>query len=565
MKQKKHSEASCFTPFKGALAEFILPKRFNFPFYYTPDPICVLAATELQEHIENQTDWQHNFGLNENQEGLVIGKMFGVLVVENKQGEIGYLAGFSGKLAGENHHPKFVPPVFDILEKDGFFRKGEAIVSKINASVEELENAEDFCHAKQFLEDEKAQASLNLNAQRQIVQEKKKARKIKRNEAISILSSEEYTSLLEILGKESVEQHYIYKDLANYWKDRIAEAENQLSVFTQQIDALKEERKTRSAAIQQQIFEHYTFLNQAGETKDLCQIFEHTSDINPPAGAGECAAPKLLQYAFLHQLKPISIAEFWWGKSPGGEIRKHGSFYPACRGKCEPILGHMLAGMEIDENPMLTNPALGKELETIFEDDYLAVISKPAEFLSVPGINIQDSVYDRMKLKYPEAKGPLVVHRLDMSTSGLMLIAKTKEVHKSLQRQFINRSVKKQYIALLDGIISENEGIIDLPLRVDLDNRPQQMVCEEHGKRAITHWKVLERNANTTRIQFSPITGRTHQLRVHAAHPRGLNTAILGDDLYGKIQNRLHLHAESITFRHPISAEIHTFCAPAEF
>jgi tRNA pseudouridine32 synthase/23S rRNA pseudouridine746 synthase len=170
-----------------------------------------------------------------------------------------------------------------------------------------------------------------------------------------------------------------------------------------------------------------------------------------------------------------------------------------------------------------------------------------------------------MKLKYPEAKGPLVVHRLDMSTSGLMLIAKTKEVHKSLQRQFINRSVKKQYIAILDGIIAENEGIIDLPLRVDLDNRPQQMVCEQHGKRAITHWKVLERKANTTRIQFSPITGRTHQLRVHAAHPLGLNTAILGDDLYGTIQNRLHLHAETLVFKHPISSEILTISAPAEF
>lgn len=563
--KKDISKENCFTLFKESTEEFSLPDRFNFPFYYTPHALCVLAAKELQKHIEEQKDWEHNFGLVEGQDGLVIGKMFGVLVVQNEAGQLGYLAGFSGKLAGENHHPKFVPPVFDILKEDGFFRKGEAIVNKINERVEQLENATELADAKKFLQDETALSILQLAQQKEIVRAGKQSRKIRRSKASEELDSEQYTAFLEELGKESVAEHYVYKDLSNYWKHRLSLAQEKLDVFIHEIGLLKEERKQRSSAIQQEIFAHYNFLNQRGAQKDLCEIFVNTDELNPPAGAGECAAPKLLQYAFQHKLKPLSIAEFWWGQSPGSEIRKHGHFYPACRGKCEPILAHMLEGIEMDENPILTNPALGKALETVYEDDYLVVINKPAEFLSVPGINIQDSVYDRMKLKYPDAKGPLVVHRLDMSTSGLMLIAKTKEVHKNLQRQFINRNVKKQYVAILDGIIKENEGTIELPLRVDMDNRPQQLVCYEHGKRAITNWKVIERTANTTRIHFFPITGRTHQLRVHAAHSLGLNTAIIGDDLYGTLQDRLYLHAETIEFRHPISKEKMVISVAAEF
>ena len=259
------------------------------------------------------------------------------------------------------------------------------------------------------------------------------------------------------------------------------------------------------------------------------------------------------------------MAEFWWGQSPNSEIKKHGHFYPACRGKCEPILGHMLSGIEMDENPMLTNPALGKELPIVYEDEYLAIFNKPSEFLSVPGKNISDSVYERAKTLYPDAKGPLIVHRLDMSTSGLMLIAKTKEVHQHLQSQFLKRTVKKRYVALLDGIVKIPSGEIYLPLRVDLDDRPRQLVCYEHGKTALTYFETIDTKKRQTKVYFYPVTGRTHQLRVHAAHPLGLNTPIVGDDLYGIKGNRLHLHAESITFRHPISKEVVTFQVDAEF
>ena len=259
------------------------------------------------------------------------------------------------------------------------------------------------------------------------------------------------------------------------------------------------------------------------------------------------------------------MAEFWWGESPKSAIRKHKHFYPACQGKCQAILGHMLQGIKIDENPLLNQSSDGKNIEVIYEDEELLIINKPADFLSVPGKTIQDSVYHRIKMLFPKATGPLIIHRLDMSTSGLMIIAKSKGTHKYIQKQFINRNVQKRYIALLDGLIKENNGIIDLPLRVDLEDRPRQLVCYQHGKPAKTKWEVIERYNGKTKVYFYPITGRTHQLRVHSAHIKGLNTAILGDDLYGKKSHRLHLHAEAIEFKHPKTKELVRFEIKAPF
>lgn len=559
-----------FTPFKTALAISELPEKFTFPFYYAPHPIALLAAKELQDYIENQSDFEHNFGIESGKEGLVIGKMFGVLVVQNENGELGYLSAFSGKLAKGNHHERFVPPVFDILLEDGFFRTQEDIISAINREIERLENAPEYLNQ---LQEEQLIISTSQNELVEIKSEiktNKAQRDLLRKKYQTQLSSNEidqdtYEQLLQELVKQSLKESYYLKDKTQQSKVTIEQTKAKTQLFKDTIDALKEERKVKSAACQQEIFDHYYFLNKQGQQKSLADIFQATEDQKPPAGAGECAAPKLLQYAFLHNLKPIALAEFWWGQSPSSDIKKHGQFYPACRGKCEPILGHMLTGIEMDENPMLTNPALGKELPIVFEDEYLAIVNKPAEFLSVPGKNISDSVYERAKTLYPDAKGPLIVHRLDMSTSGLMLIAKTKEVHQHLQSQFLKRTVKKRYIALLDGIVKIPSGEINLPLRVDLDDRPRQLVCYDHGKPALTHFETIDTKKRQTKVYFYPVTGRTHQLRVHAAHPLGLNTPIVGDDLYGIKGNRLHLHAESITFRHPISKEVVTFQVDAEF
>ena len=563
MSEKQTAIPDCFIRFKKPIEKYALPERFTFPFHYEPHPLSILAAEELQAYIKSQNEWQHNFGLDGSEGGL--GKMFGVLVVQNTHNEVGYLAAFSGKLAGSNHHTLFVPPVFDILEESGFYRLGEEENNLINRQIEKMENAEHFKALKTLLKTETALAAEQLNQLKIRLKEAKTARDIRRKEAEETLSTIDLEILKAKLNKESAEFHFQHKDLSRKWNQRISEIQEQIDTYLSKINALKEERRKNSGILQQKLFDHYTFLNQKGDTKSLCDIFPVSDNIVPPSGAGECAAPKLLQYAFIHQMKPVAMAEFWWGQSPSSEIRKHGHFYPACKSKCEPILAHMLEGLKMDENPMLVNPAEGKELEIVYEDAYLLVVNKPAEFLSVPGKKIEDSVFSRMKKKYPDATGPLVVHRLDMSTSGLMVIAKTKEVHQNLQSQFIKRRIKKRYAALLDGNIELEEGFIDLPLRVDLDNRPQQLVCYDYGKPAQTAWKVVERFNNKTKIHFFPITGRTHQLRVHASHSQGLNTAIVGDDLYGKKADRLYLHAEFLEFVHPLSNEVIRVEAVAEF
>jgi tRNA pseudouridine32 synthase/23S rRNA pseudouridine746 synthase len=294
-------------------------------------------------------------------------------------------------------------------------------------------------------------------------------------------------------------------------------------------------------------------LNAKGEKKDLSELFKDTTQKVPPAGAGECAAPKLLQYAYQNGLIPIAMAEFWWGDSPKQEIRRHGYYYPACKGKCEPILKHMLVGLQVDENPLQKEALRKKELEIVYEDEWLVVVNKPAGMLSVPGKSDSDSVYQQMIKRYPNATGPMIVHRLDMATSGLLLIAKNKEVHQNLQAQFKNRTIEKRYTAILDGCIKMDEGIIQLPIRPEPNDRPRQVVDHIYGKPAITRYQVIERKAEQTRISFYPLTGRTHQLRVHAAHPFGLNAPIIGDELYGIKADRLYLHAEYIAFQHPIT------------
>ena len=544
-------QKNCFLRFQQDISKIELPQKFTFPFYFEPHELTKIAANELQQYLENQSDWSHNFGLNSDQEGLVIGKMFGVLVVQNEENELGYLAAFSGKLADKNHHSFFVPPVFDMLDENGFYKKGEAILNQYNREIAQLEQETAYLNCVEKLNTIKQNSEQAIQEQKLINKDSKINRGAQREAAQLTMSPTEYESFLQKLGNESLKEGILLKQMTQHFQHLLLAAELELKKYTDKINGLKEIRKQKSALLQQQLFEQYAFLNQYGQKKSIGAIF----DGNPPAGAGECAGPKMLQYVLMHQLKPIAFAEFWWGQSPKSEIRKHRQFYPACKGKCEPILNFMLEGIPMDDNPFKINPAVGKDIDLIYEDEHLAVVNKPAEFLSVPGKEINDSVFARVKKWYPNATGPLIVHRLDMSTSGLLLIAKTTEIYVALQAQFIKRTIKKRYVALLDGNIEGNEGVIDLPLRLDIDNRPHQVVCYEHGKAAQTIWKVVARKNNQTIVHFFPITGRTHQLRVHAAHPLGLNTPIVGDDLYGTKANRLCLHAAEITFFHPIKKE----------
>ncbi|GAA3585406.1 RluA family pseudouridine synthase [Snuella lapsa] len=543
---------SLFHPLQNN-SKHALPEAFTFPFYYEPHPLSIEAAESLQAYLESQTDFEHNFGLDAHIDGSPIGKMFGVMVVKDVEGNLGYLAAFSGKLTDSNDINGFVPAIFDTLNETGFYKKGEARLNAMNAAIVELENAPELGKATALLNDNKTISQNELQALKAEIKVEKQKRRQRREEAEKMLSIQEYESLVEELKHESISYHLRLKRLKIYWESKIQEDKAALNVLKQPIKDLKERRSELSASLQKRIHEQYKFLNAKGETKDLLAVFKTTKASVPPAGSGECAAPKLFQYAYKNKLTPVCMAEFWWGISPKSEVRKHKHFYPSCRSKCEPILGHMMEGLYVDENPIEKAVKFDWFLDIIYEDDHLLVLNKPHEFLSVPGKTLKESVLTRMQCYLPNATGPLLVHRLDMSTSGLLLVAKNEHVHKQLQRQFIERTIQKRYVALLDGLIKENRGSINLPLRVDLDNRPQQLVCYDHGKSAKTMYEVLAVENGKTRVYFYPLTGRTHQLRVHAAHIDGLEAPIVGDDLYGKKGTRLHLHAELLSFTHPIT------------
>lgn len=538
--------------FTTSITDIPLPERFTYPFCYTPHPLCILAAKEVQSYLTRQTAWKDE---------LRQGKMFGVLIVQTEHGETGYLAAFSGILAGKNLHPFFVPPVYNLLQPQGFFKIEEENISSINRNIRQLENDKAYAALSAELARTIQSAENILAIAKAQLKEAKTAREQRRKE--KELNAQEEAELI----RESQFQKAEYKRLERSWKARITTLQTQTEDWERRISALKSERKTRSAALQQKLFEQFGMLNYRGEVKNLCEIFGQTVHKTPPAGAGECAAPKLLQQAYLHGWKPIAMAEFWWGDSPKTEIRHHGHYYPACKGKCEPILQHMLQGLQVEENPMLKRMQVpSKNLEIVYEDPWLSVINKPAGILSVPGKEDAVSVYSLMREQYPEADGPLTVHRLDMATSGLMLIAKTKRVHQNLQAQFKNRLVRKRYVALLEGIVPKDKGTVDLPLCLNPLDRPRQMVHTEHGKPAITDYQVLERlDGKRTRIAFYPRTGRTHQLRIHAAHPLGLHCPIIGDELYGEKADRLYLHAEYLEFTHPITGETVRITKEAEF
>ncbi|MBB1642634.1 RluA family pseudouridine synthase [Sphingobacterium sp. UME9] len=553
-----------FHQFKQDISAIELPTRFTFPFCYEPHPLAVTAAQELQYYIETQDDWTHNFGLDAAVEGLAIGKMFGVLVVKNQHNELGYLAAVSGKLAGSNKHRHFVPPIFDMLEENSFFLNEEVHLNALNRKIENLETSEELANAQRNLDLLKNGWDKSLDELKSKLRIQKKERKETRTKLKVSLSDAEYELLMEDMRSQSLKDKQQLQRFQYEMHLALETESNHLHQLLSTITALKEERKMRSGNLQKQLFEQYNFRNAKGQHKNVVGIFDEFDRTTPPAGSGECAAPKLLQYAYENQLTPLALAEFWWGCSPASEIRRHKNYYPACRKKCEPILGYMLEGLVVDPNPMQQETTLDIALPQIYEDEDIIIINKPAEFLSVPGIYVKDSVYNRILQRYPKA-GPIIIHRLDMSTSGLLVVAKNKEAHKFIQDQFIQHTIKKTYIALLDGIIEASSGLIDLPLRVDLDDRPRQMVCYTYGKPAQTKWEKIAIANNQTRVRFYPLTGRTHQLRMHAVHPNGLNTPIVGDDLYGRKANRLHLHAASITFIHPRSKQEMTFEIEPDF
>ena len=540
-----------FHYFTNSIEGIALPEKFTWPFHYVPHPLSRLAADEVMQYIASRTEWH---------EELALGKMFGVLVVSDNEGELGFLAAFSGNLAGSNYHEYFVPAVYDMLKPDEFFKREETEISTINLKIKKIECSEEYISAKAELAAVKAKVEVERTNFKQECALRKAERDLQRQNGTA-----DETSLILASQRDNAE----LQRLKRYHKQLIADAENRLTAIETQIIELREERHSRSAALQTALFKQFRMLNAKGEASDIIELFAPTPQRIPPAGAGECAAPKLLQYAYLHHLKPIAMAEFWWGASPRGEVRHHGHYYPACNSKCKPILTFMMQGLEVEPNPLME--IVPPEPDILFEDEHLVVINKPCGMLSVEGKSGVKSAERWFAERYPHYDGPAIVHRLDQSTSGILVLAKSKDVHKELQAQFISRSVKKSYVALLQAKVESKSGRISLPMKLDYDNRPRQMISAD-GKSAVTDYEVIGYEGEYTRVRFYPLTGRTHQLRLHAAHREGLNAPIVGDDIYGTgkradalVDKRLCLHAERLEFNHPITGERIAIECKAEF
>ena len=545
--------AGKFHLFDGGIGGGVLPVRVNNPFSYVPHPLCVRAAEEVRRVVAENPAWSSE---------VMRGKMFGVLVVRDTRGDIGFLAAFSGLLAGCNEHDYFVPAVFDFLAPDGYFKCEEREISYINSEILRLKGSEEYVSAFSAFEGVERERDEALSAEREAMRVGKAAREQRR--AAGNLSSKEESLLLN----ESRFAKAEYKRNVKRWDKRVAAFKAAVAVYDEKIAAMRAERKNRSAALQQWLFDNFVLLDSVGERRSLSQIFADTSQGVPPAGAGECAAPKLLQYAFANAFTPLAMAEFWMGESPIGEVRRDGCFYGSCISKCKPILSFMLAKMDVEPSTQEASAVVAEDMKVLYEDDYLMVVNKPSGMLSVPGIVGGTSVEEHLRRAYT-CCDIRVVHRLDMATSGLLLVAKSVDVYSALQRDFAERRVKKRYTALLDGVVSVAEGEISLPLSSDYDNRPRQMVDYSCGKEAVTRYEtisIIEYNSRLcTRVAFYPLTGRTHQLRVHSAHAAGLNTPIVGDELYGSRDKRLMLHADRVEFTHPVTGETLVFECGAEF
>ncbi len=557
------SISSYFRHFITPVDDIELPSLFTYPFCYEPHPLCIRAAEQIYLEVSEKELLAAHYETQS--EGEYAGKMFGVLIVQDTAGYLGFLAGFSGKLAGSNHYEGFVPPVYDILDHENIFLEESGKINQLNTLIDTLSNSAEKQQLQKQLDESHECAQAEITALQQEMVTSRKERKIARQKACE-LSPRQQETIFAALAKQSIEEKKALALTKQKWNEQIECYKEKLDQYLGQIKQLKAERKERSNQLQHSLFSNYKILDANGSEAVLIDLFKDTLSPIPPAGAGECAAPKLLQFAYQHNLKPIAMAEFWLGNSPKSAIRKHKKFYPSCQSKCLPILTHMLQGLNVEPNPLLVAPELEKDIEIIYQDDAIVVLNKPAEMLSVPGVHIQDSAFNRLKTLLGERDdGPYVVHRLDMSTSGLLVFALTKRANKHLQKQFISRYVEKRYIAEVEGLIESNNGYIRLPLAPDLDDKPRQVVCEKRGKSAETYWEVISRNNRRTKLYLLPKTGRTHQLRVHCAHPLGLDAPMVGDDLYGDKDSRLHLHAEMLSFNHPYTQERLSFRVDADF
>ena len=528
------------------------PERFPYPFYHNSEPIAHLAAQKVKNLIVKTT--KHRFEEK--------GKMFGVLVVEYTPGVLGFLMGYSGKLQKNESPVGFVPPVVDVHKVGGFYKLEEKKLDALTLKIKNKKKAIEYTDLK------KEFTAATSDYHDFIIQNKEKIRinkaLRKKQRVLAQNKTNDQTGFFLALDDESRKEQSAYKKEKKKRAAALKIIKEKYQRLEDEIGLLISKRSIKSKSIQDAVFERACFSSYSGGSKSLLELFKSSFSGRPPAGAGECAAPRLLQTCFSLGYKPISFTEFWWGAAPKKALRIHGVHYPACRGKCEPILNHMLTGISVSPS-VLEEKKGALHIPVLYNDPALLVVEKPTGLLSVPGKNIKQCVLSVLKRQLNDDSPLFAAHRLDRQTSGVLLIAKNKKVLSALQIQFEKRKVNKTYVAILDGEVPIGKGIIVLPLRADINDRPRQLVCHEHGKQAETHYEVVKSENKQTRVVFYPRTGRSHQLRVHAAFHKGLNTPILGDDLYGRHDQRMYLHAEKLIFEHPDTKEKISIVAPAPF
>ncbi len=583
---------------------------FTNPFRYFPSPEVVRAAKEVMDYIGSSPELHAAFSE---------GKMIGILIVElPSEGQdcaempfslaeygslpphvipsplhvipgltrnlaannnLGYLAAFSGSVGGRSHIDGFVPPIFDLLDPSGHFKIREAEITDINRLIDSLSASPALVSSRQELSDAESKRDEEISTMRARMAISKRERDKIRSEL------SDSSGMPELIRQSQFEKAEL-KRLKNFWEDRISALKEKIAGIEKQIKSLKTMRAEMSDRLQEWIFRQYIVHNALGEESSVWDIFA-AEGLVPPGGTGDCAAPKLLEYAFRHGLRPVAMGEFWYGKSPETAVRTHGHFYPSCTSKCGPLLGWMLSCDNIHSKGYLTSQSSSSKFpDIIYEDEAIVTVEKPSGMPSVPGLDGRVSVLEILGRDYGELH---VVHRLDMDTSGVLLFAKTPGAAVELQKQFENHTIRKTYMARLspaEGLDFESDlgldsgldaapeavegsvagrksrlkvgdkGRIELPLSPDYDERPRQKVDMVQGKTAVTDYEVVGPGEDgCLEVIFHPLTGRTHQLRVHAAHTLGLGRPILGDPLYGgSPAPRLALHAASITFRHPISS-----------
>ncbi|MEG5065977.1 pseudouridine synthase [Microcoleus sp. B3-A4] len=499
------------------------------------------------------------------------GKMYGILLVEMPSGEQGILKAFSGLLNGCSILEGWVPPIPG-RERVAF--EEARTLTQLEAMKQELIALNQLPQRQEY-----EALFREFEVQMQVLSDRhrncKQQRDEKRQLLCQTLAAETLEIALEQLNQESRLEKIERRQLKRQRDETLQPLKQLIEAADRRMRALKQQRKELSRELQTQMHAAYTLVNFLGKSRSLSSLMP-TNSI--PTGTGDCCAPKLLHYAAVQNLKPLAMAEFWWGPPSGDKIQ--GEFYGACGDRCQPLMGFLLSGLA--QNPIVSNINEGltggleaqpllptsnniscgtgilpvtQMLPIIYEDKWLIAVNKPSGLLSVPGryFENQDSVFSRLRNLLPDSLNLIVVHRLDGETSGILLLARDKETSSQLRQQFAKKQVHKVYEAVLSGTVKIEAGTIDLPLRGDPENRPYQQVNWECGKPSVTRFQVMAREGNCDRVEFLPLTGRTHQLRVHAADVRGLGIPILGDRLYGcrAAAKRLHLHARELSFKHP--------------